>query len=209
MIEKELTKQQLNAMNKKDLIYETSIELFRKYGYDHTSIKDIVKATGISQGAIYNYYKSKSDILMKFGTHLYEYSFNILEINEKNLNNPIQTIYNYILTIVKMFEEIGKDITNQLHKIHQKIWSDETFIENGSNRVTLYLFIEAAQKHGTFDMNISTEEARYLIEVANYGIIYRWCDNPDEYSPYEKARECLPRLLNTFAMEEKYKINPQ
>ena len=48
---------------KKALIMETAMELFAKEGYYTTSINKIAKKAGIAKGLLYNYYKSKEDLL--------------------------------------------------------------------------------------------------------------------------------------------------
>ena len=51
--------------NRAELIVETAIELFSRYGYERTSIEDIAKHLGIGKGSIYLDFKTKEDILMK------------------------------------------------------------------------------------------------------------------------------------------------
>lgn len=48
--------------NRQKLV-ELSSELFLKNGYENTSVNDILKAAGISKGAMYHYFTSKEDIL--------------------------------------------------------------------------------------------------------------------------------------------------
>jgi AcrR family transcriptional regulator len=49
--------------NSKPLIIETALKLFANVGYDKTSISHIAKAAGISQGLMYNYFRSKEELL--------------------------------------------------------------------------------------------------------------------------------------------------
>ena len=43
-------------------ILEVSRRLFAEKGYEHTTIQDIVDALGMSKGAVYHHFKSKTDI---------------------------------------------------------------------------------------------------------------------------------------------------
>ncbi|MCD4819633.1 MAG: TetR/AcrR family transcriptional regulator [Candidatus Cloacimonetes bacterium] len=45
------------------IIINTAMELFANYGYHSTTIEKISKKAGISKGLIYNYYKSKDELL--------------------------------------------------------------------------------------------------------------------------------------------------
>ena len=44
-------------------IFDVSIDLFSKYGYDGVSIRQIAKEVGIKESSIYNHYQSKESIL--------------------------------------------------------------------------------------------------------------------------------------------------
>lgn len=51
-----------NAINTRELILKESANLFNTQGYKATSISDITKATGLTKGAIYRHFESKSDL---------------------------------------------------------------------------------------------------------------------------------------------------
>ncbi len=51
-----------NAVTTKELIIKESANLFNTQGYKATSISDITKATGLTKGAIYRHFESKSDL---------------------------------------------------------------------------------------------------------------------------------------------------
>ncbi len=51
-----------NAVSTKELILKESANLFNTQGYKATSISDITRATGLTKGAIYRHFESKSDL---------------------------------------------------------------------------------------------------------------------------------------------------
>jgi AcrR family transcriptional regulator len=59
------TKEQNEAIRaeKRQLIMDTSLQLFAEEGYATASIERIAKQAGISKGLMYNYFKSKEDLL--------------------------------------------------------------------------------------------------------------------------------------------------
>lgn len=61
------TKIQFEAIRneKEALILETALHLFAKNGYLSTSVSLIAKEAGISKGLMYNYFKSKEELLHK------------------------------------------------------------------------------------------------------------------------------------------------
>ncbi len=50
-------------MNNKEKIFQVSIDLFSKYGYDGVSVRQIASEVGIKESSIYNHYSSKQAIL--------------------------------------------------------------------------------------------------------------------------------------------------
>lgn len=50
-------------MNNKEKIFDVSIDLFSKYGYDGVSVRQIAKEVGIKESSIYNHYSNKQEIL--------------------------------------------------------------------------------------------------------------------------------------------------
>lgn len=50
-------------MNKKDKIVEEALKLFLEKGFNETSVDEITKASSISKGSFYTYFKSKEELL--------------------------------------------------------------------------------------------------------------------------------------------------
>jgi len=47
----------------KERIFDAAVDLFAERGYDGVSIRDIGRAVGITEGAVYKHYKSKDEII--------------------------------------------------------------------------------------------------------------------------------------------------
>ena len=59
------TKEQFEEIRqeKRELILDTALEVFATHGFHGTSISMIAKHAGIAKGLLYNYFKSKEDLL--------------------------------------------------------------------------------------------------------------------------------------------------
>ncbi len=53
-----------NKEDKKQLIIHTAAKLFKKYGFEKTSLDDIAKALGKSRTSVYNYFKNKEELFI-------------------------------------------------------------------------------------------------------------------------------------------------
>lgn len=60
---KEVTgKRESNRIRNRRAILDAARECFRERGYDNSTIRDIVRRTGLAAGTFYNYFSSKQDI---------------------------------------------------------------------------------------------------------------------------------------------------
>ena len=109
-------------MNTKEKIFDVSLDLFSKKGYDSVSLREIAENVGIKKSSIYSHYPSKEAILMdifEYFTNQFEYgellnSKDLLlsQDNEILLENPEQFYH--------MGSEAIKEMLSQERNL--KIW---------------------------------------------------------------------------------------
>ena len=80
-------------MNTKEKIFNTSLDLFSKKGYDSVSLREIAEEVGIKKSSIYSHYSSKEAILMDIFnqfTKSFEIDSEEIQLSEDNplLENP-------------------------------------------------------------------------------------------------------------------------
>ena len=54
----------------KEKIFDAAVDLFAEHGYDRTSVRDIARAVGIAESAVYRHYPSKEAILQAIFEHM-------------------------------------------------------------------------------------------------------------------------------------------
>ena len=102
-------------MNTKEKIFDVSLDLFSKKGYDSVSLIEIADKVGIKKSSIYSHYPSKEAILMdifEYLTELFEYDellndddLNLNANNEVLLENPELFYHKGSEAIRKMFSQ--------------------------------------------------------------------------------------------------------
>ena len=102
-------------MNTKEKIFDVSLDLFSKKGYDSVSLREIADNVGIKKSSIYSHYPSKEAILMdifEYFTDLFEYDellnskeFILTADNEILLKNPEEFYHMGSEAIKSMFSE--------------------------------------------------------------------------------------------------------
>ena len=81
-------------MNTKEKIFDVSLDLFSKKGYDSVSLREIADEVGIKKSSIYSHYPSKEAILMD----IFEYFTDFFKYNELiNSKDLLLTADNEIL----------------------------------------------------------------------------------------------------------------
>ena len=89
-------------------IFETSMDLFAKKGYDSTSIEEITSVVGIAKGTLYYHFSSKGEILdflIVEGLKLLEHSLEIKTRNLETIKEKIDAILLVELKVVDKYEK--------------------------------------------------------------------------------------------------------
>lgn len=107
-----MKRNRMTAKERKNEIIKTATTLFIEKGYKATTMKDIAKASGLSQGGFYHHYGNKADILL-----------DVLDIGNKNRLSIMESFIQahrdmpkeelfVELTLAKLFDE------NEIKKIY-------------------------------------------------------------------------------------------
>ena len=85
---------------RKDILMAALTE-FEKHGYEGATIARIAKRAGVTQPTIYEYFKSKEDLLYSIPEVAMQDFLKSLEESLRNLDNPVNRLYNFILHQVR------------------------------------------------------------------------------------------------------------
>ena len=143
--ENTLTRQERTQQNI-NLILETAIVLFNQRGYDETTMTDISKATGLSNGSIYHLFKSKQEILKQIYHKYINISVGLLENLEEKIKNPFPILLQFMLDVEELWIHTGPMMLDNKFR-----WDTERSKAGCSTiqREELTIFLTAAQKAGT------------------------------------------------------------
>ena len=95
-------------------IFDASVHLFLDNGFNETSMREIAKAAGVGKSTLYDYFKSKDDILISyFENELHEITKRALEISKQNLDvseklrNIMQMHMQYLVNNKKLYLKLS------------------------------------------------------------------------------------------------------
>ena len=91
----------MKGISTKERIIIKSAELFNLYGYHRCSLQDIMEASNLKKGGIYNHFKNKDEIALA----AFEYSFQLVFKRFRERLDNCTTVTQKINAIIKTFED--------------------------------------------------------------------------------------------------------
>lgn len=174
-------------------IYDTSISLFEKHGFDHVKIKDICEAADVSVGSFYHFYPSKEHILLAYSEASDEYFKELSSHLEET--SPVQMLLDLVQLKIDFLAQSGVAtcqktfIANLNHHdgnaldISHKAYA--TFLDVIQKGIDGHIF------KSDVDAGKITELMRFLIS----GLLTHWCLENGEFDVYQEADKQMKYLL--------------
>ncbi|WP_234117327.1 TetR/AcrR family transcriptional regulator [Clostridium hydrogenum] len=132
----------------KQKIFETSVKLFSKEGYNGVSMRQIAKEVGIKESSIYNHYKNKEEILIS----LFDYFAENLTAHRPS-EEEIEKMLSY-MSVEDVFKQLiisfGRSLNGTLDDIARIIYTEQFRNEKAKK-----LMLE----------NMISEPSRFIIKV--------------------------------------------
>jgi len=184
------TSRQIQAQKTKRKIYKAAISLFNKQGFDNTTIADISRKAGVSVGAFYHYYSSKSDIYSELFKKIDEFFQNTVEaelVSENSFDNIILFFKHYAAYNLAR----GTDAVKQLFNTENPQFLDQS-------RYMMKLLkklILTGQEKGQITTEMNEEEIMDFLLIAARGVVYDWLLHDGDYDMSQKMEEYFARLF--------------
>ena len=183
-------KRKLDSDSKQELILKKSQELFRKHGYNKTTITDICNECNMNVGTIYHYFGNKWGILEAIVGQM-RISGVLSENISERARDPFKALMEFQLDLATRWSELGVDLTRQFYNDLQSSYFHPVTGTYQPPQALQELghFIEAAQHAGTFDSSVSAAEIADLFWIIGRGVIYDWCLHNGAYDLIEKTKQ--------------------
>lgn len=179
MEKKKLTKREIESQAKKKKIFEVSMELFKKYGFDNTTMSDISRETGISNGSIYHFYSNKQSILTQLAQEIYDEASKFLQLTEECLKNPKEAIINYYSELIRLHDQYSVDIirnTAEACSQEYRLGMSRKYMD-----FSLYLirdFLKVAQEKKTLKLTVDPYKLGEMMHLLYMGCLFTWVYYP-------------------------------
>jgi TetR/AcrR family transcriptional regulator, fatty acid metabolism regulator protein len=188
-----LTSRQLQAQKTKRKIYNSAIDLFNRHGFDNTTIEDISRKAGVSVGAFYHYYPSKSDIYHELFHKLDEYC--------ETTVTPKLTEDDFYDNIILYFKHYaaynsarGTDAVKQLFNTLNVLFLDKS----------RYMFkllhdiIKKGEEKNQLTGEMTSDEIHEFLMVVARGVVYDWLVHDGDYDLETRMVSYITEMKHIF-----------
>ena len=153
-------------------ILDTSIQLFRKNGYEATTVEEIAKTVGVAKGTIYNFYNSKRDILMCWAYQVFQgmdfqQAFSPDRTVQQNMNTMIDLLEGYMASEEKLFIQF----LHEFMSTYEASIADNQF----EFKKIMTRVIESSKDYETFNRSSKNLKIDILNDALFMGVIH-WFD---------------------------------
>ena len=193
MPRKPVTDRSIRAMKTKKKLFQNAAKLIAKYGYDNVTVEDICRKAGVSVGAYYHYYNSKSDIIVEFFKEIdLYYEEKVNPDFTGDADSDIDVFFRYY---AKFHVDQGYDHTSMIIKVQSDFFLDKTRYMH----IRLIELVKAAQTAGTFSEDRDPALiADYLLVVAR-GMLFDWVLARGDYDLVAKMGAYIKLAKKSFS----------
>lgn len=203
LIHAQVENEELVLKNHQKLI-EAATELFSKLGYHTTTIRQIVKKSGIGIGSIYQYVKNKEEILvliLEYILKLFEYKLSrATELSDQPIQKLKTGIESYYRLMNNEYEKIilAYSTTISLSQEYREFVKE---LELKTNKIFEEILTEGIEK-GQFNKNINVQIVAYdIIMFGHMWALKRWYFK-NKFTIDEYINIQMEHILNIILCDE-------
>ena len=172
--------------NRRKQIMDVALELFADKDYNHTSISQIAASAGISKGLMYNYFKSKDDLLINIFDDGMKSMFDLFDPNK----DGVLTREEFIYFINESFDVMNRE--RKFWKLYFSLIMQPTVwvkLEKKYNEIIsplIQMMINYYKAKGSEKPEIEAMMVGALLDGIGFNFVF----NPDLF-PLEKVKDMI------------------
>lgn len=189
-----------NKHTTKGKIISAAWKLFYEYGYDDTTVDQIVSESGTSKGSFYHYFDGK-DALLSSLSYLFDEKYDELRDTLGPQDSAIEKLVYLNRELFLMIENsISIDLLARLFSSQLITRGDRHLLNQDRTYYKLLRkILQEGQQKGEIRKDVSINEIVKAYAVIERGLMYDWCLCGGDYSLAQYARNVLPMFLEVYA----------
>jgi len=185
-----------NTRNTRGRIISAAWKLFYQYGYEETTIEDIIMESHTSRGSFYHYFDGK-DALVGTLAYLFDEKYEQLSRTLDPEQNAVDTLVYLNHELFDMIENsISRDMLSRLLSTQLIATGERHLLDNDRLYFRLLRQIVAAgMEKGQFRQGLSQSEIIKIYALWERALLYDWCLCKGEYSLVAYSDRLTPEYL--------------
>ena len=195
----------MNALNRKDSLILTAVELLDELGVQGLSTRAIANRQGISEATLFRHYRTKNDLLLAMIDEDSKYDADIMSTVSMNKMPPRKAVTFFFKSIVEYYENYPAiTAIQQAYDVlsYEPLLADR-IIKSFHTRINfLKELIIKAQATSEIESGIDSEKLSYVVWGTFISICLNWRFNKYSFSLKEYALATLEMTLDAFAVKK-------
>jgi TetR/AcrR family fatty acid metabolism transcriptional regulator len=190
------------GLSKRDIILNSAIKVIAEKGYYSCRTLDISGDAGVAYGSLYQYFKSKEDILLSIFRERWGFLIKQVEKVNKTISDPVdklKAIFDYIFVSYELNPELMKVMIIDIPRVRQFYTKEDRQLYKSFFMGVEDIFKEGQDK-GIFRNDVSPTIATFVIYGAVDATIRQYVYNPDfnqkKFPLAEASRQIMTYLDN-------------
>ena len=186
----------------KSRIVSAAWQLFYQYGYNNTTIDDIVELSQTSKGSFYHYFATKDDLLGSLSYLFDEKYEELMETMDPSLS-PIEQLILMNRELFLMIENtVSVSMLSQLFSSQLTTKGEKYLLDPDRTYYKLLrrIAVEGKQQN-LFRSDLSVNDITKAYALFERAMMYDWCISSGNYSICQYSEKMLPLFLNGLLAE--------
>lgn len=187
------------------MLLNAAIEQFALRGVSSTTLTDIADAAGVTRGAVYWHFASKSELFNAMWQE--QQSLRELlhyQLQQVECENPLENLRNTFIVGLQYIAKNPKQRALMQILYHKCEFSTEMIAEPeirrkiGFNYEYIRNLLQTCIRHGILPAETNIEIILIILHGALSGIIKNWLMDPQQFDLYQQAPQLVDNVMATF-----------
>lgn len=191
-----LTPRKLKALQTKQRILETALELFSKKGFDHVTVDEIVSKSQTSKGAFYVHFNSKYEIFLEKFKEIDDFYVSFIQSLPSGISSHEKLLLFTQSQMIYLRDSLGKDIMRTVY-MSGLIPAQVNYFSNTDRNLYKIVFtlVKEGQEAGEIKTDLSPNEITMLITRCMRGTLYDWLLFEENYDLLDESQKFIRTIL--------------
>ncbi|WHZ59225.1 TetR/AcrR family transcriptional regulator [Metabacillus hrfriensis] len=191
-----LTPRKLKALQTKQRILETALELFSKKGFDHVTVDEIVSKSQTSKGAFYVHFNSKYEIFLEKFKEIDDFYASFIQSLPSGISSHEKILLFTQSQMIYLRDSLGKDIMRTVY-MSGLIPAQVNYFSNTDRNLYKIVFtlVKEGQEAGEIKTDLSPNEITMLITRCMRGTLYDWLLFEENYDLLDESQKFIRTIL--------------